>query len=347
MNNYTKNSKNVLHHAKHFFIPHEHNEYKPHIFREASVSVLLGTILFLFGLSVSSAYIMQATEIGKEIISKVLIDITNKNRIENSLPILTENKKLYFAASLKAKDMLDNQYFAHESPSGLKPWYFLDIANYDYVYAGENLAINHTENTQTGRAWMDSPLHRKNILDNNFKEIGISAYSGNYEGRDTVFVVQMFGSPNQIEIEIISPKIIEVKKEVAGLVPEKKLIAKEKEVKKVSNILSEEIKINSEREVNLAEKNESKSEEKIGVLGEQKINYSNTYERLIYSGSDYVKNILQILFIIVFFASLLMIFIEIKKQHLLHIAYAVFLLIILITLMYLNKNYLELNFIYL
>ncbi len=375
----TENSrtpKKIRHHLKHFLIPHVHNDYKPHIFRETSVSILLGTTLFLFGLSVGSAYIIQGTEIGKSIISKVLIDLTNKNRLENNLQSLTENPKLYTAALLKAKDMLGNQYFAHESPAGLTPWHFLEVAKYEYTYAGENLAINHVDNEQTETAWMNSPLHRKNILDSNFQEVGISAYSGDYNGRNTIFVVQMFGTPaekyetlalatentkeveeNNVEkintVSSTEKDIVKVAtKEVLAKIPESKvensIIKTNQDLKNISSSTISTTTNTFTTTVNISTGTvslSSSSSSSLKVEGAANKNYSKIYERLIYNGSNYVQNMLQILFVIIFIATLTDVLIEIKRQHVRHIAYAVLLLIILTTLMYLNKNYFELNFV--
>jgi len=45
------------------------------------------------------------------------------------------------------------------------------------------------------KAWLNSPTHRSNIMNNKFTEIGIATAVGTYKGRKTTFVVQMFGTP--------------------------------------------------------------------------------------------------------------------------------------------------------
>jgi ABC-type multidrug transport system fused ATPase/permease subunit len=47
---------------------------------------------------------------------------------------------------------------------------------------------------------MNSPKHRENILEQGFTEIGIATAKGEYEGEETVFVVQMFGRPSADEL---------------------------------------------------------------------------------------------------------------------------------------------------
>lgn len=129
-----------------------------------------------------------------EISSETLVSLVNASRAENNLTPLAQNSELTAAAQAKANDMLENQYFAHTSPSGKTPWDFINAAGYKYIYAGENLAIGYLDNNELHNAWMNSPSHRENILSPNFREIGIAQASGNFEGADTVVVVQMFGS---------------------------------------------------------------------------------------------------------------------------------------------------------
>ncbi len=72
----------------------------------------------------------------------ILSDFTNENRQQQNLPALTVSPLLTEAAQLKANDMATNGYFAHASPAGKTPWYWLDQVGYDYQYAGENFAVN-------------------------------------------------------------------------------------------------------------------------------------------------------------------------------------------------------------
>jgi hypothetical protein len=100
------------------------------------------------------------------------------------------------SAKRKAEDMRDNQYFAHDSPDGVEPWYWFEKVGYDYVHAGENLAIYFDDSEEVVNAWMHSPLHKDNILKKEYTEIGVATVKGKYKGYDTVFVVQHFGTPS-------------------------------------------------------------------------------------------------------------------------------------------------------
>jgi hypothetical protein len=48
------------------------------------------------------------------------------------------------------------------------------------------------------QAWMNSPTHRANLLNQHFTEIGIATAVGTYEGHSTTFVVQEFGTPAHV-----------------------------------------------------------------------------------------------------------------------------------------------------
>lgn len=129
-----------------------------------------------------------------------LMDLTNDRRSEQGISELDSNKTLQQAAQKKADHMAENQYFAHDSPSGLTTWSWFRKVDYTYRKAGENLAVNFSDNSQVVDYWMDSSSHRQNILEQDFTEIGVATAEGRYEGDDTVFVVQMFGRPDAKEL---------------------------------------------------------------------------------------------------------------------------------------------------
>jgi hypothetical protein len=177
------------------FIPHESNEGEPHIFRDASVEIFLFVAIIGFVLAVGHRIVVRETNMLAAIYSSALIDMANADRKVANLSELRTSPLLEKAAALKADDMASKGYFAHYSPDGLSPWYWMRQAGYAYVYAGENLAIDFYDSADVNRAWMNSPTHRANLLNGRYTEIGIATRQGTYQGRPTTFVVQMFGSP--------------------------------------------------------------------------------------------------------------------------------------------------------
>jgi hypothetical protein len=133
------------------------------------------------------------------VISAVLVDLANDDRAAADVQGLRVNPKLVAAAQLKANDMAAKSYFAHQTPEGYDSWHWFEVVGYDYTHAGENLAVDFSESSDVENAWMQSPTHRDNILNENYTEIGIATAKGIYEGRETVFAVQMFGRPSAME----------------------------------------------------------------------------------------------------------------------------------------------------
>ncbi|MEO6536799.1 MAG: CAP domain-containing protein [Candidatus Paceibacterota bacterium] len=127
--------------------------------------------------------------------SAEVIALTNQNRIDDHLPALMTNPLLTQAAQLKAEDMAANSYYAHISPDGKSPLYWLGLVGYHYLNAGENLVIDRATSEEVVSAWMNSADHRENILRPQFTEIGVGIATGVYEGQSTTYVVQEFGTP--------------------------------------------------------------------------------------------------------------------------------------------------------
>ncbi|MCC7356672.1 MAG: hypothetical protein IT410_03590 [Candidatus Doudnabacteria bacterium] len=124
------------------------------------------------------------------------LEWTNYQRKQDGLQKLKLNPLLNQAAQLKLSDMFKQQYFEHESPSGVGPSDLADEVGYAYVIVGENLALGNFENDQAlVEAWMNSPGHRENILNDRYEEIGIAVGKGLYEGREVWLAVQSFGTP--------------------------------------------------------------------------------------------------------------------------------------------------------
>ena len=180
---------------KKYFIPHEANEYKPHFFREASMLFVSFALVGAFVSTMLHRYVIEHTDLLADVVPKAIVELANYERAVQSLHSLAYSPALEAAARQKAADMALKGYFSHESPEGLTPWYWFKAAGYDFSYAGENLAVDFSDSVDVDRAWMNSPRHRANILNSNFTEIGVAMAKGNFEGRETTFVVQMFGRP--------------------------------------------------------------------------------------------------------------------------------------------------------
>lgn len=175
----------------------------PKVFHRYLITFLaLG--LFIASIIVINLYSHNPTVLsGSTTTHNVLVDLANGERIKQNLKPLKINPKLEAAAAAKAKDMFAKDYFDHIA-FNKTPWQFINATGYDYEYAGENLAIDFTSLSDTHTAWMQSSIHRSNVLDKNFTEIGIATVKGQYKDRTTTITVVMFGTPTSNISDLIN-----------------------------------------------------------------------------------------------------------------------------------------------
>jgi hypothetical protein len=181
---------------KYHFVPHPEEKRRASLL---SIKALLVytfiTVLVLVSFKFVPRFFPGILGYASDISVVDLLNGTNSIRAENGLPPLKLNTQLSEAAYQKATDMFQYDYWAHISPSGTKPWDFILSVNYDYAYAGENLAKNFNTSDQVVSAWVKSPSHRDNLLSPNFDDIGFAVVDGKLQGYETTLVVQMFGRP--------------------------------------------------------------------------------------------------------------------------------------------------------
>ena len=109
--------------------------------------------------------------------------LVNEARIERDIAPLTFHTGISKVAEEKSRDMNENDYFAHESPTYGSPTDML--AEFGYPYAGgENLAMGYYSPEAVFEAWMDSAGHKSNILNGSYTHIGV--------GKDGTYWTQLF-----------------------------------------------------------------------------------------------------------------------------------------------------------
>ena len=181
---------------KAFLLPSPRNNYKAGILHPASLSVVVAVFLF-FQSSLNLLVLAMPSVLGyaSNITPEKIVELTNQERAEAGLHALTLDPLLSEAAQRKAGDMFAFNYWAHNSPSGRDPWSFFKEINYQYLYAGENLARDFNDSEGVVDAWMVSPSHKDNLLNNKYQEIGVAVVDGTLQGMQTTLVVQLFGTP--------------------------------------------------------------------------------------------------------------------------------------------------------
>ncbi len=101
-----------------------------------------------------------------------ILQLVNAERAKTGAKALSANSDCTKLARMKSQDMVNNNYFSHQSPTYGSPFDMLKSNNVSYMYAGENIAMNQSADAAF-KAWMNSEGHKKNILNPNFTELGV------------------------------------------------------------------------------------------------------------------------------------------------------------------------------
>lgn len=111
-----------------------------------------------------------------------MIELVNSERLKLGLSPLKADEDLVKLGRMKSSDMINKNYFDHNSPTYGSPFDMLKSYGVSYGYAGENIAgAPNVERAHT--ALMNSPGHRRNILNSNYTHIGIGIIDGGPYGK--------------------------------------------------------------------------------------------------------------------------------------------------------------------
>lgn len=296
--------------VKKLLIAHKHNDYRPHFVRLGSGIALVVVSIALFTATKPLGLWISKTNLGASVYPAVLTDMANTIRLQNGFGTLSVSPTLTKAAKLKAEDMATKGYFAHNTPEGYLPWHWFELADYQYIYAGENLAVDFSESADIQNAWMASPGHRANILNGHFTEIGIATAQGTFQGRQTVFVVEMFGSPK------ILPAVV---KEIPKTKNQTSQVARAIESQKLTppiQVLVPEVKGES--------------------IAPSQSPHSTWFNRLLTNPSDFMVGFLALLGLGPLISLISLFMVDIRYRDPKHIVYAIIILAVIGTCGYLE-----------
>lgn len=119
---------------------------------------------------------------------KLLIDLINQERAKANLAPLQADTELMKVARIKCKDMADNNYFSHYSPTYGSPFDMMRQFGITFKSAAENIAGNSTVQGAV-TAWMKSEGHRQNIMNSSYTHTGVGIVESKKYG---YLFVQMF-----------------------------------------------------------------------------------------------------------------------------------------------------------
>ena len=121
---------------------------------------------------------------------QTLLNLVNNARANAGAAPLAFDVNLVKTARLKAQDMVDNNYFSHQSPTYGSPFDMMKQFGITFRSAGENIAGNSTVQGAF-TAWMNSPGHKANILNGSFDYTGLGIVTSPTYGK--ILVQQFIG----------------------------------------------------------------------------------------------------------------------------------------------------------
>ena len=168
--------------------------------------ILYAILAVLVFLSLSPLGEIRISRLLARLSQKLIIQEVNPVREDQGFLALEVDEKLNQAAQLKAEDMIARDYFSHQGPTGELPWSWLDGVGYNYAVAGENLAMDVNDPKVLINAWLNSPAHAKNILNESFTEMGIGIAKGKINNKETIVVVMFLAREMNVVEEISQEK---------------------------------------------------------------------------------------------------------------------------------------------
>jgi uncharacterized protein YkwD len=128
---------------------------------------------------------------------RAIVRAINRQRAKHGLSKLRSSRRLARAADFHSWEMLDADYFAHESRDG-SPFHVRVRRYVNYRSLGENLAMVDRCGKRSARRivrmWMESPGHRAILLASAYRRVGIGKRIGDFGGSRACMVTADFAS---------------------------------------------------------------------------------------------------------------------------------------------------------
>lgn len=105
--------------------------------------------------------------------------LCNQERKKAGLPELLYSPVVSKASQVRADEISVNYNSAHLRPNGSICFTALDELNITYSAVGENIARGQNTPESAIKSWMESKIHRDNILNTNFTTIGVGVTDAN------------------------------------------------------------------------------------------------------------------------------------------------------------------------
>jgi len=143
----------------------------------AALFVIAAAVLLLFG----SVFAASAQAVSYSSAEIAFVQILNDYRVANGLQPLQVSDMISEACDRHSSDMGKYRFFDHYTVAsdwfavGASPWDRMAASGYTYnTYKGENIAAGYSTAESVFQGWKNSPGHNANMLNSNFKVLGVS-----------------------------------------------------------------------------------------------------------------------------------------------------------------------------
>lgn len=123
--------------------------------------------------------LLAPVEVSAKPVTAQAVKMVNSIRESKGLAPLKQSRKLGRSADAHAQEMAKKKLFSHYGSDGSTPGKRARRQGYRFCYISENIAEGQHDIKEVMQAWMDSPLHRKNILSKEVRSFGMARSAGN------------------------------------------------------------------------------------------------------------------------------------------------------------------------
>lgn len=156
--------------------------------------MLVLIVLIEAAVIIPSFFILPRNGFLAAVLPEALTNLANKGREQAGLPALQTNPLLAQAAEAEAQGLIKQSYFSDNTPKSDMLWLSLARVGYTYHRAGVALGVGFFDSRDLALAWQHTPAEGA-LRNSAFSEIGVGVAAGNYQGRNSLYVVEFFGEP--------------------------------------------------------------------------------------------------------------------------------------------------------
>ncbi|GAB7040105.1 hypothetical protein JCM9533A_39550 [Catenuloplanes niger JCM 9533] len=120
-----------------------------------------------------------------------VVSLTNKARVKAGCERLVISRTLTEAAERHSADMVRNRFFSHTGANGSRFTERTRRAGFTRRAMGENIAWGYRDARGVMRGWLNSPGHRRNMLNCDSTMIGVGAVRN---AKGVLYWTQEFGN---------------------------------------------------------------------------------------------------------------------------------------------------------